>query len=89
MILNNTLPNDFFSCTGWGINSVSILYRKDTHLDGKAPLLLYGYGAYGIIPASFNISRLSLVDRGFIYAIAHIRGGMDRLPMVQIWSNEL
>ncbi len=58
---------------------VSLLYAKDTKLDGTAPLLLYGYGAYGIsIPASFNTSCLSLVDRGFIYAIAHIRGGKDK-----------
>jgi oligopeptidase B len=58
---------------------VSLLYRKDTPLDGSAPLFLYGYGSYGIsIPASFSTSRLSLVDRGFIFAIAHIRGGMDK-----------
>ena len=58
---------------------VSMLYRKDTPLDGSAPLFLYGYGAYGIsIPASFSTTRLSLVDRGFIYAIAHIRGGKDK-----------
>nr|WP_018184074.1 S9 family peptidase [Kaistia granuli] len=58
---------------------VSLLYHKDTQLDGSAPCLLYGYGAYGItIPASFSISRLSLVDRGFVYAIAHIRGGKDK-----------
>ena len=58
---------------------VSILYRKDTPLDGSAPLFLYGYGAYGIsIPASFSTTRLSLVDRGFIFAIAHIRGGKDK-----------
>jgi len=58
---------------------VSILHRKDTPLDGSAPVLLYGYGAYGIsIPASFGSPRLSLVDRGFIYAIAHIRGGMEK-----------
>jgi oligopeptidase B len=58
---------------------VSILYRRDTPLDGSAPVLLYGYGAYGIsIPASFSTTRLSLVDRGFIYAIAHIRGGKDK-----------
>ncbi len=55
---------------------VSVLYHKDTVLDGTAPLLLYGYGSYGItIPASFNTNALSLVDRGFVYAIAHIRGG--------------
>ena len=55
---------------------VSVLYHKDTQLDGSAPVLLYGYGSYGItIPAAFSVTRLSLVDRGFIYAIAHIRGG--------------
>ena len=55
---------------------VSVLYHKDTKLDGTAPVLLYGYGSYGItIPAAFSVTRLSLVDRGFIYAIAHIRGG--------------
>lgn len=55
---------------------VSILRRKETPLDGSAPLLLYGYGSYGItIPAAFSTNRLSLVDRGFVYAIAHLRGG--------------
>jgi len=58
---------------------VTLLHHRDTLLDGSAPTLLYGYGAYGIsIPASFSTSILSLVDRGFIYAIAHIRGGKDR-----------
>ena len=58
---------------------VSLLYRRDTPLDGSAPCLLYGYGSYGIaIPAAFGTSRLSLVDRGFVYAIAHIRGGKDK-----------
>ncbi len=58
---------------------VSILHRKDVKADGTAPLLLYGYGSYGYaMPASFNTSRLSLVDRGFVYAIAHIRGGTER-----------
>ena len=58
---------------------VSILHHKDTALDGSAPLLLYGYGSYGhAIDASFGTTRLSLVDRGFVYAIAHIRGGTDR-----------
>lgn len=58
---------------------ISILYRKGTPLDGSAPLFLYGYGSYGIpIPASFSTTRLSLVDRGFIYAIAHVRGGKDK-----------
>lgn len=58
---------------------VTILRRADTPVDGSAPLLLYGYGSYGItIPASFSTSRLSLVDRGFIYAIAHVRGSQAK-----------
>ena len=58
---------------------VSLLYRRTTPLDGTAPLLLYGYGAYGhAIPAAFSTNRLSLVDRGVVYAIAHIRGGSER-----------
>ncbi|SSC68525.1 S9 family peptidase [Ciceribacter selenitireducens] len=58
---------------------VTLLYRKDTPLDGSAPCLLYGYGAYGIsIAAGFNTNCLSLADRGFVYAIAHIRGGKDK-----------
>jgi oligopeptidase B len=57
---------------------VSLVYHADTLLDGSAPLYLYGYGAYGIaIPPSFSATRLSLLDRGFIFAIAHIRGGDD------------
>jgi oligopeptidase B len=58
---------------------VSILRRRDTPVDGSAPLLLYGYGSYGIpMAASFSTNRLSLVNRGWIYAIAHIRGGSDK-----------
>jgi len=58
---------------------VSILHRRDLQRDGSAPLLLYGYGSYGsAMPASFSANRLSLVDRGFVYAIAHIRGGSDK-----------
>lgn len=58
---------------------VSIVHRKDLKRDGSAPLLLYGYGSYGSsMPASFSANRLSLVDRGFVYAIAHIRGGADK-----------
>lgn len=58
---------------------VSLLYRADLRLDHSAPLLLYGYGAYGShVPASFSTTRLSLVDRGFVYAIAHVRGGTDK-----------
>jgi oligopeptidase B len=58
---------------------ITLLYRKSTPLAGTAPLWLYGYGSYGIsIPAGFNTNILSLVDRGFIYAIAHIRGGQEK-----------
>jgi oligopeptidase B len=58
---------------------VTLLYRKSAPRDGSAPVWLYGYGSYGIsMPASFNTSILSLVDRGFIYAIAHIRGGQEK-----------
>ena len=58
---------------------VSILHRRGFTPDGRAPLLLYGYGSYGMaMPASFSANRLSLVDRGFVYAIAHIRGGADK-----------
>ena len=57
---------------------ISLVYAANTPLDGTSPLLLYGYGAYGVsIPASFSTHRFSLIDRGFIYAIAHIRGGME------------
>ena len=55
---------------------ISIVYRKGVKLDGTAPLLLYGYGSYGAsIPPTFSSSRLSLLDRGVVFAIGHIRGG--------------
>lgn len=58
---------------------VTALMRRDTPLDGSAPLLLYGYGAYGIpMQPGFSSQRLSLVDRGWIWATAHVRGGSEK-----------
>ena len=57
---------------------VSIVYNKNTKIDGTAPLLQYAYGSYGSsMDASFSSTRLSLLDRGFVYAICHIRGGQE------------
>ncbi len=57
---------------------ISLVYRPDARREGGNPLLLYGYGAYGIsTDPVFSAARLSLLDRGFVYAIAHVRGGED------------
>jgi oligopeptidase B len=58
---------------------VSVLMKRDAELDGSSPLLLTAYGAYGHpVEASFSTNRLSLVDRGFVYAVAHVRGGTEK-----------
>ncbi len=58
---------------------ISLLHRRDLALDSTAPCLLYGYGSYGtLLPAGFRTNPLSLVDRGFVYAIAHVRGGTEK-----------
>ncbi|HVE59548.1 MAG TPA: S9 family peptidase [Pyrinomonadaceae bacterium] len=57
---------------------ISIVWKKGTKLDGSAPMLLYAYGSYGFsMTPNFSTARLSLLDRGMIYAIAHIRGGSE------------
>lgn len=83
-VLGTFDPADYVSEFRWAAARdgervpISIVYRKDTMLDGSAPLYLYAYGAYGhSIDPAFSSSRLSLLNRGFIYAIAHVRGGQE------------
>ncbi len=65
---------------------ISIVYKKGTPINGTAPLLLYGYGSYGhSLNPTFSSVRISLLDRGFVYAIAHIRGGEE---MGRYWYEE-
>ena len=65
---------------------ISLVHRKGMSTDGSTPLLLYGYGSYGIsIPVGFSIPRLSLLDRGVTFALAHIRGGGD---MGEQWRDD-
>lgn len=77
-------PDDYQSERLWvtardGVRiPISVVYRKDTPRSADTPTLLYGYGSYGYsIDPSFSIARLSLLDRGFVYVIAHIRGGQE------------
>jgi oligopeptidase B len=65
---------------------VSIVHRKDVAKDGRAPLWLYGYGSYGYgMPASFNLPMISALDRGVVFAIAHVRGGDE---MGEAWHDD-
>lgn len=82
-------PDEYAVELVWAVNHrdgvkipVSVVYKKELFkANGKNPMLLYGYGAYGVsIPASFNKNVVSLLDRGFVYAIAHVRGG-DEMGM--------
>ena len=75
-------PGDFEQRREWAVAPdgtrvpISVIYRKGTPRDGSAPLVLYGYGSYeASMDPGFSIPRLSLLDRGFVYAIAHVRGG--------------
>ena len=64
---------------------ISLVYRKGFECNGRSPLLLYGYGAYGhSIDPRFSSDRLSLLDRGFVFAIAHIRGGAE---LGEVWHD--
>ncbi|MFN7936452.1 MAG: S9 family peptidase [Bryobacteraceae bacterium] len=65
---------------------MSVVYKRGVKRDGSAPLFLYGYGSYGIgMSASFSNPRLSLLDRGMIYVVAHIRGGNE---MGELWHED-
>ncbi len=83
-VLGGFSPDDYVSERVYATASdgtqvpISLVYRKELKMDGSNPLLLYGYGSYGnSIDAGFSSVRLSLLDRGFVYAIAHIRGGQE------------
>ncbi len=83
-VLGGFDPADYRTERLWAIAAdgakvpISIVYRVGLKRDGRNPLLLYGYGSYGYsLDANFASDRLSLLDRGFVYAIAHVRGGQE------------
>lgn len=83
-ILGGFDPNNYYAerhyakANDGALIPISLVYNKSKKNDGNNPLLLYGYGSYGAsTDASFNSARLSLLDRGFIFAIAHVRGGQE------------
>jgi oligopeptidase B len=91
-VLGSFDPNDYVTefLTAPAVDGVhvpvSLLYRKGFARDGSAPLLQYAYGAYGLsTDPSFSPARLSLIDRGFVYAIAHVRGGQE---MGRAWYDD-
>ncbi len=82
LVLGGYNPSDYVGGRLWAVAAdgvrvpISYVHRRDVALDGNAPALLYGYGSYEhSVDPTFNSQRLSLLDRGFIYAIAHVRGG--------------
>ncbi len=81
-VLGGYDPKNYAAKRVWGVARdgtkvpISLVYKSGLQLDGKAPMLLYAYGSYGIsMPPGFSSPRLSLLDRGVVYALAHIRGG--------------
>jgi len=83
-VVGGHIPENYKTERQWAIARdgsrvpISLVYKKGVKLDGNAPLLLYAYGSYGAtMDPGFSSTRLSLLDRGFIYAIAHIRGGQS------------
>lgn len=92
-VVGGHTPEDYQSERVWAFSKdgteipLSLVYKKDLFLqNGDNPVLLYGYGAYGLnADAYFSSSRLSLLDRGFVFAIAHIRGGQE---MGRYWYEE-
>jgi oligopeptidase B len=81
-VLGSYDPDDFTSARSWATAAdgtripISLVHRRDVALDGTAPALLYGYGSYeASTDPAFRASRLSLLERGFVFAIAHVRGG--------------
>jgi oligopeptidase B len=81
-VLGDYIPADYTTRREWArardgaLIPISVVHRSDAPIDGTAPLVVYAYGAYEIsMPTRFSIPRLSLLDRGVVYAIAHVRGG--------------
>src|SRR5665811_1044724 len=84
VVLGGYEPDDYEQHRSWAkatdgtMVPVSIVCRKDTPRDGSAPGLIYGYGSYeASMDPGFGVARLSLLDRGFVYAVAHVRGGVN------------
>lgn len=83
-VLGDFDPSRYMSERIWAVAKdgarvpISVVHRRDLAMDGRAPFLLYGYGAYGInVEPSFSSARLSLLDRGFVLGLAHVRGGEE------------